>query len=147
MEADNRSGAIMIGILYLVIAFGVVGTVLMMLAERRREFGMLVAVGMQKTRLARMFALEMVMTGLLGIVTGVLASLPVVIWLHFRPIRFTGDWARMYEDYGFDPVMPTLLPDTYYLWQGAVVLLIILISLMYSIRKILNIKVMTALRA
>lgn len=147
MEADNRSGAIMIGILYLVIAFGVFGTVLMMLAERRREFGMLVAVGMQKTRLARIFALEMVMTGFLGIVTGVLASLPVVIWLHFRPIRFTGDWACMYEDYGFDPVMPTLLPDTYYLWQGAVVLLIILISLMYSIRKILNIKVMTALRA
>ncbi len=147
MEADNRSGAIMIGILYLVIAFGVFGTVLMMLSERRREFGMLIAVGMQKVRLARIFALEMVMTGLLGIVAGVLASLPVVIRLHFHPIRFTGDWARMYEDYGFDPVMPTLLPETYYLWQVAVVLLIILTALAYSIRKILTIKAIAALRA
>ncbi len=48
MDADNKSGMIMIGILYLVIAFGVFGTVLMMMAERRREFGMLVAIGMQK---------------------------------------------------------------------------------------------------
>jgi ABC-type lipoprotein release transport system permease subunit len=147
MEADNRSGAIMIAILYLVIAFGVFGTVLMMLAERRREFGMLVAVGMQKTRLARVFAFEMVMTGFLGILTGVLASLPVVFYLHFHPLRFTGNMARMYEDYGFDPVMPAMLPDTYYLWQMVVVLIIILLALSYSIRKILNIKVITALKA
>ena len=147
MEADNRSGAIMIGILYLVIAFGVFGTVLMMLAERRREFGMLVAVGMQKTRLARIFTLEMFMTGLLGLLAGALASLPVVFYLHFHPFRFTGDMARMYEDYGFDPVMPTLLPDTYYLWQMVVVLLIILLALTYSIRKILKINAITALRA
>ncbi len=147
MEADNRSGAIMIGILYLVIAFGVFGTVLMMLAERRREFGMLTAVGMQKAHLARVFALEMVMTGFIGILAGVLASLPVVFYLHFHPYRFTGNMARMYEDYGFDPVMPTMLPDTYYLWQIVVVLLIILFALSYSIRKILNIKVITALKA
>lgn len=147
MEADNRSGAIMIGILYLVIAFGVFGTVLMMLAERRREFGMLIAVGMQKTQLARVFAIEMVMTGFIGIFAGILASLPVVFYLHFHPYRFTGNMARMYEDYGFDPVMPTMLPDTYYLWQMVVVLLIILFALSYSIRKILNIKVITALKA
>jgi ABC-type lipoprotein release transport system permease subunit len=147
MEADNRSGAIMIGILYLVIAFGVFGTVLMMLAERRREFGMLTAVGMQKTHLARVFALEMVMTGFIGILAGVIASLPVVFYLHFHPYRFTGNMARMYEDYGFDPVMPTMLPDTYYLWQMVVVLLIIVFALSYSIRKIINIKVITALKA
>ena len=44
MDADNKSGMIMIGILYLVIAFGVFGTVLMLTAERRREFGVLVAI-------------------------------------------------------------------------------------------------------
>ena len=53
MEADSRSGMIMIGILYLVIAFGVFGTVLMMMAERRREFGMLGSIGMRNNKLAR----------------------------------------------------------------------------------------------
>ncbi|MGD0343171.1 MAG: FtsX-like permease family protein, partial [Bacteroidales bacterium] len=58
-EADNRSGMLMIGVLYLVIAFGVFGTILMMMAERRREFGMLVSVGMQKRKLSKVISLEM----------------------------------------------------------------------------------------
>ena len=52
MDADSKSGMIMIIILYLVIAFGIFGTILMMTAERRREFGVLVAIGMQKSKLA-----------------------------------------------------------------------------------------------
>lgn len=147
MEADNKSGAIMVGILYLVIAFGVFGTVLMMLAERRREFGMLVSVGMRKTKLAKVFALEMLMIGFLGIAAGVVASLPLVFYGHYHPIRFTGNLARMYEEYGFEPVMPTLLPDTYYLWQVAVVLVVLTIAIGFSLRKIFRLNVITALRA
>jgi ABC-type lipoprotein release transport system permease subunit len=147
MEADNRSGMIMIGILYLVIAFGVFGTVLMMMAERRREFGMLVSIGMQKRKLAKVVSLEMLLIGLLGVAAGVVASLPLVIYGNVHPIRFTGEMARMYEDYGFDPVMPTLLPDAYYLWQIVIVLIIIVIAILFSIRKIFRINVINALRA
>jgi ABC-type lipoprotein release transport system permease subunit len=147
MEADNRSGKIMIGILYLVIAFGVFGTVLMMMAERRREFGMLVSIGMQKGKLARVISLEMLFIGLLGVCAGVVASLPVVFYVNAHPLRFTGEMARMYEDYGFEAIMPTLLPDTYYLWQIVVVMIILLIAIMFSIRKIFRINVINALRA
>lgn len=147
MEADSRSGAIMIWILYLVIAFGIFGTVLMMLAERRREFGVVIAVGMQKRRLARVMSLELIMTGFLGIVAGVLVSLPVVFYGHFHPVRFTGPMAKMYEDFGFDPIMPTMLPDRYYLWQMLVVVIILAITIIYSNRRIFRIKVVNALRA
>ncbi len=147
MEADNRSGMIMIGILYLVIAFGVFGTVLMMLAERKREFGMLVSIGMQKGKLAKIISLEMLLIGFLGLAAGVAASLPIVFYGNARPIKFTGEMGQMYSDYGFDPVMPTLLPDTYYLWQSLVVLIILLIAIFFSIRKIFKINVINALRA
>jgi len=147
MEADNRSGAIMIEILYLVIAFGVFGTVLMMLAERRREFGMLISVGMQRKKLAAVFSLEMLLTGLLGIIAGVIASLPVVIYGNLHPIRFRGELGKMYEDYGFEPVMPTLLPDKYYIWQVVVVLIILTVTIVYSIRKIYRLNPIKALRA
>jgi ABC-type lipoprotein release transport system permease subunit len=147
MEADNKSGAIMIGILYLVIAFGVFGTVLMMLAERRREFGMLVSIGMRKGRLASVVGMEMLLIGLIGVAAGVVASLPLVFYGHARPLRFTGELARMYEDYGFEPVMPMLLPDTYYLWQIVVVLLILFIAIAFSVRKIYRLNVINALRA
>jgi ABC-type lipoprotein release transport system permease subunit len=147
MEADSRSGMIMIGILYLVIAFGVFGTVLMMMAERRREFGMLVSIGMQKRKLAKVVTIEMFLMGLLGVVSGIIASLPPVFYGHFRPLRFTGEFARMYEDYGMEPVMPTMLPDTFYLWQTVVVMIIISIAIIFSVRKIFRINVITSLKA
>ncbi len=147
MEADNRSGMIMIAVLYLVIAFGVFGTVLMMMAERKREFGMLVSIGMQKRKLAKVVSLEMLFIGFLGVGAGVAASLPVVIYGHLHPLRFTGEFARMYEDYGFEAVMPTMLPDTFYLWQIVVVLIILVIAIIFSTRKIFRMNVINAMRA
>ena len=147
MEADNRSGMIMIAVLYLVIAFGVFGTVLMMMAERKREFGMLVSIGMQKRKLAKVVSLEMLLVGFIGVAAGVAASLPLVFYGHFHPLRFTGEFARMYEDYGFEPVMPTMLPDTFYLWQIVVVLIILAVAIIFSTRKILRMNVINAMRA
>ena len=147
IDADNKSGMIMIGILYLVIAFGVFGTVLMMLAERRREFGMLVSIGMQKKKLAKVITLEMLLIGLLGVVAGVITSLPLVIYGNVHPLRFTGEIARMYEDYGFEPVMPTMLPGSYYLWQTVVVLIILGIAMAFSARRIFRLNIINAMRA
>jgi putative ABC transport system permease protein len=147
LEADNRSGMIMIGILYLVIAFGVFGTVLMMLAERKREFGMLISIGMQKRKLAKVVSFEMLLIGFLGLAAGVIASLPLVFYGHAHPLKFTGEMGRMYSDYGFDPVMPTMLPDTYYLSQVIIVTVILIIAISFCTRKILRINVINALRA
>lgn len=146
MEADNRSGMIMIGILYLVIAFGVFGTVLMMMAERRREFGMIVSIGMQKKKLAKIVSMEMLFIGMLGVAAGVIASIPPVFYAHYHPIRFTGQVAHMYEDYGFEPVMPTMLPGHFYLWQIVVVLIIIIIAILFSVRKIYRLNVINSMR-
>ncbi len=147
MDADNKSGIIMIAILYLVIAFGVFGTVLMMMAERKREFGMLVSIGMQKHKLAKIISLEMLFIGFLGVVAGCIASLPVVFYGNIHPLRFTGEFARMYEDYGFEPIMPTMMPDSYYIWQTVVVLIILIIAISFSTRKIFKMNVINALRA
>jgi len=146
MEADNRSGMIMIAVLYMVIAFGVFGTVLMMMAERKREFGMLVSIGMKKKKLAKILSLEMLFIGFIGVVSGVAASLPIVFYGHYHPLKFTGEFARMYEDYGFEPVMPTMLPDKFYIWQIIVVLLILVIAISFSTRKIFRLNVINALR-
>lgn len=48
IQTDKFSMYIILGVLYLVIAFGIFSTLLMMVAERQREFGMLVAVGLKK---------------------------------------------------------------------------------------------------
>lgn len=147
MDADSKSGMIMIIILYLVIAFGIFGTVLMMTAERRREFGVLVAIGMQKNKLSIVVTQELIMMGFLGIISGVVASLPVIFYGYSHPIRFHGEMAKMYEDYGMEAVMPFLLPDMYMLWQSLVVAIIVFIALIYPLRKISKMKVVNSLKA
>jgi ABC-type antimicrobial peptide transport system permease subunit len=121
--------------------------VLMMMSERKREFGMLVSIGMQKRRLAGIVSLEMLLLGMLGIAGGVIASLPIVIFGHYHPLHFTGEMARMYKDYGFEPIMPTLLPGAYYIWQMIVVLVILSIAIGFSVRRIFRMDVNSALRA
>jgi ABC-type lipoprotein release transport system permease subunit len=147
MDADSKSGMIMIIILYLVIAFGIFGTVLMMTAERRREFGVLVAIGMQKSKLAAVITLEMIFMGFIGIAAGIIAALPVIFYGYSHPIRFHGEMAKMYEDYGMEAVMPFLLPDIYIVWQAVTVAIIVLVALIYPLRKITKMQVVNSLKA
>lgn len=147
MDADNKSGMIMIGILYLVIAFGVFGTVLMMTAERRRELGMVVAIGMQKTKMALIMVYEMLFIGLMGIVAGAAAALSVIIYGYYHPVRFSGKMAKMWEDYGFEPVMAFQWIDDYFIWQSVVVAIIVLVALIYPVNKILKLNEIEALKA
>ncbi|HEX2974364.1 MAG TPA: FtsX-like permease family protein [Bacteroidales bacterium] len=147
MDADSKSGMVMIAILYMVIAFGIFGTVLMMTAERRREFGMLVAVGMQKTKLAAVVSLEMLFIGLMGVISGSVAALPVIFYGYYHPIRFSGEMGKMYEDYGMEPVMPFMPVDWYFVWQMVVVAIIVSIAIIYPVRKIMRMKVVNSLRA
>lgn len=147
MEADNKSGMIMLGILYLVIAFGVFGTVLMLTAERRREFGVLVAIGMQKKKLASIMTLEMLLIGLIGILAGALVASVLILYGVDHPLVFKGEMAKMWEDYGFEPKLAFWSIDTYYLWQMIIVSLMVLISMVYPMRKIFGMKVVNALRA
>ncbi|MCF8352777.1 MAG: FtsX-like permease family protein [Bacteroidales bacterium] len=147
MEADNVSGMFMIGILYIVIAFGIIGTVLMMTAERRREFGVLVAIGMQKKKLASIVGYEMMMIGLLGVMAGIIISIPIILYGVNHPIVFKGELAHMMEEYDFEPKLVFETVSYYYLWQAFVVALMVLVSLIHPVRKILRLKVVNALRA
>lgn len=147
MDADSKSGMIMIYILYMVIAFGVFGTVLMMTAERRREFGVLVSIGMQKTKLALVVAIEMILIGLMGIISGVIVSVPAILIGYYNPIRFSGQMAKMYEDMGFEAIMPFMWFGNYYYVQSLVVFFIVLVAIAYPVIKIAKLEVIQALRA
>jgi ABC-type lipoprotein release transport system permease subunit len=147
LEADNKSGMIMIGILYLVIAFGVFGTVLMLTAERRREFGVLVAIGMQKRKLSAIMTMEMLLIGSLGILAGIVVAGAVILYGMDNPIVFKGEMAKVFEDYGFDPVMAFQGIGSYFLWQVLVVAIMVLIAIGYPLSKIAGMKVVNALRA
>jgi len=147
MDADNKSGGIMVAILYLVIAFGIFGTVLMMTIERKREFGVLVAIGMQKSKLASIVSIEMIYIGLLGIFSGIVVAVPAIVIGLYNPIRLSGEYAKVYESYGMEPIMPFMPVDYYFLWQSVIVAVIVGIAIIYPIRKIYKMKLVSSLKA
>ncbi len=147
IESDNSSGKAFLALLYFIIFFGIFGTVLMMIHERYREFGVMVSVGMHKSRLAITLIYEMIFMGILGVVSGIIISLPVVYLLHTHPIKLTGEMAQTMEDMGFEAVMPLASFNTYVIWQSIVVALMVVLSCLYPLRKVLKLKVIEALRA
>ncbi|HBX85406.1 MAG TPA: hypothetical protein DEH40_11930 [Marinilabiliales bacterium] len=146
IEGDNKSGQMFVGILYFIIFFGIFGTVLMMVSERRREFGVLVAIGMRKRLLIGVVVIEMFFIGFMGTLSGFLAAIPLVVWFRQFPITFTGEMAKMYEDMGFDPIMPTAPVEGYFTWQAVVILIMVLIACYIPLQKIRKMKLMEALR-
>jgi ABC-type antimicrobial peptide transport system permease subunit len=119
----------------------------MMTTERRREFGVLVAIGMQKSKLAGIITIEMIYIGLLGILSGIAVALPAIVIGQYNPIRFSGEYAKIFEGYGMEPIMPFMPVDFYFLWQSAIVAIIVAIAIIYPLRKIYKMKLVSYLKA
>ncbi len=147
IQSDAAGGYIMLGMLYLIIGFGVLGTLIMMTTERRKEFGVMIAIGMQKKKLGLILTIEMLMMGAVGIIAGVIGSLPVIAYLVKTPIRFTGESAKMFEIYGFEPIMPAKLELSYFLAQSSVVLVIFILAIIYPVNSVMKLKEIKALRS
>jgi putative ABC transport system permease protein len=122
IKADGFSFYIFSGILYLIIGFGLFGTVLMMTAERKYEFGMLIAIGMKKSKLQLILFGETVLITFFGVLLGILMSLPLVLYLQEKPIRFGGELAKAYEQFGFEALFPTNVDQNIFITQSLIVL-------------------------
>jgi ABC-type lipoprotein release transport system permease subunit len=147
IESDNASGKIMLGLLYLIIGFGVFGTVQMMTSERRREFGVVVAVGMQKHRLGVILTLEMFIMGIVATLGGIALAIPVVYLGYIHPIRLTGQMAESIIQYGMEPIMPMAWEAGYFVSQTLVAMLIILAAVILPVWNVTRLSVTKALRS
>ncbi|HAQ19701.1 MAG TPA: ABC transporter permease [Prolixibacteraceae bacterium] len=145
IESDRAGGVIMKAILYIVISFGILGTIMMMIVERRREFGVMISIGMQKRKLAIVLFIETLFIGLLGIISGITVSLPLLFIQAQNPIPLTGETAKLMEDFGFEPYMFfSTAPEVF--WQQAVSIFIISVLIgIYPVVSTLKIKEIKAL--
>jgi putative ABC transport system permease protein len=146
IQTDNISGLIMLGILYMIIGFGIFGTVLMMTIERIKEFGVMVSVGMQKIKLALQVVLESVFISLIGVVAGALVAIPPIIYFYYHPIYFGSEIAKSYESYGYEAVISFEPPGMYFINNGLLVLIIVMMSVIFPLRKIFRLNIINALR-
>ena len=109
ITADNAGGLIMAFILYVVVCFGMFGTVLMMTEERMYEFGVLLSIGMGKIKLYLIILLETIMLSSIGVIISVLTTRPISHYFNKNPIHmddFGEGLADALGEFGFDPIIP-----------------------------------------
>lgn len=75
MKADKEGMWIMLVIIVLVVAIGVLNTVLMSVLERQREYGVLKAVGTKPFQIVKMVLIEVNILGIICILAGTLVGL------------------------------------------------------------------------
>jgi ABC-type lipoprotein release transport system permease subunit len=146
IEGDKVGGIFMIAILYMIIAFGVFGTVLMMTEERKREFAVMVAIGMQKTKLMLVSFYETILMNSIGVILGVIFTVPLIIYFNIYPIEMTGEAAESIEKLGVEPVLPTILRLSIFVNNIIIILIITGISSIYPLISLWRLKVIKSLR-
>lgn len=146
IQTDNASMYIIQGILYMLICFGIFGTLLMMMVERKYEMGMLVAIGMKKVKLMQLLMMESILTILSGCLLGMLTSIPIVYYLYKYPIRFTGELADVYEEFGFEAIFPGSTDPKIFVTQGLVVLILGMLLSLYPLVRVARLNPVSAMK-
>jgi putative ABC transport system permease protein len=145
VESKTASSLIMLGILYMIVGFGIYGTIVMMTLERIKEMGIMMTVGMQKTRVRIMVLCESFMIGITGVLAGIITTLPIILWFSHHPLKLAGEMAKTYESYGFESLL-CFEPPSYYILKSALVIgILVLISTIYPLWKIGRLKLVEAL--
>ena len=110
ITADSAGGLIMAFILYVIVVFGMFGTVLMMTEERKYEFGVLISIGMSRLRLFNIILIETIILSMIGVVLAIILTYPITYYFNLNPIDMAvlmGEGAdQMIKDLGFSPLAP-----------------------------------------
>lgn len=146
IRTDTQNMRIVQWVLYLLVGFGIFGTLLMLFSERTHEFGMLLALGLQKTQLASVLICESMFVFGLGISIGLLASAPLIGLLHRYPIRLSGSIAAAYERFGFEATFPAAIDPTIFWEQGITVLVMGLVLSLYLLYRVFRLNPVKAMR-
>jgi len=105
---------IIIGIILLALMFGIINTMLMAVLERQREFGMLMAIGMNKPRVFLMILFESVMLTCAGIPAGMLLAITTVGYLGRQGIDLSVI-SKALSQYGFGSIIYPVLQQSMFL--------------------------------
>ena len=133
-------------ILYVIVGFGIMGTVIMMTNERKHEFGVVVALGMKRQMLANIVSLELFFITILGALLAITVCLPITCYFEHHPFQLTGELARIALGYGMEPSIPMSTNANIYISQAVIILVITSLTISYPIIKILQLKVNKAIR-
>ena len=135
---------IIIGIILLALMFGIINTMLMAVLERQREFGMLMAIGMNKRRVFSMVVLESVLLTCAGIPAGILLAIVCVNYLSSHGIDLSS-FSKALSQFGFSNIVYPALQTRMFLPIILMTTITAILSSIYPAIKALQFKPAVAL--
>lgn len=147
LEFDLVGSYLMSYILYIVIAFGFLGTILTMTLERIKEFGILISVGMARGKLAFTLFLEVFMISITGVVIGTGLAWLLLYYFYLNPIQLSGEMAETVIDMGWEPVLPMSFASDQFYNQALIVWFIAALISLYPVYRVIKLDVIKASRA
>ena len=86
----KQSGSlIVLFLVFIIAAVGISNTMLMSIYERKREIGMMRALGMKDSEIKRAFKFEAAGIGLIGSIIGVIIGIGLCVWIIYEGVDFT----------------------------------------------------------
>lgn len=132
-------------IILLALLFGIVNTMLMAVLERVKELGMLMSIGLNKTKLFMMIVLETVFLALVGGPLGILISYSLVAYYGINGIDLSL-FSSAFESLGISSVIHPSLTWTYYIEITLMAVVATIIAAIYPARKALQLNPSEAIR-
>ncbi|MDC1106431.1 ABC transporter permease [Prolixibacteraceae bacterium] len=146
IEGDRVGGDVFKIILFIVIGFGLLGTVTMMVAERKRELGIMLAVGMARKKLARILIYESFIMTFIGVSIGTFISYIILSYFVQNPIPLTGEMRVMLLEMGWEPVMNFSNDILMLVKQGVVLVVMMVFISIYPWVSVMRLKENLAVR-
>lgn len=132
-------------IILIALAFGIVNTMIMVVMERTRELGMLMAIGMNKRRVFSMILWETVFLSLVGAILGLLASYLLVSYFGNNGLDLSVFGNGM-NAFGLDTVIYTKVSPDFYFSVAIMVFITAIIASIFPARQALKLQPADAVR-
>jgi putative ABC transport system permease protein len=146
IQLDNISGILFLGILIVIVAFGILNTVLMSVTERFREFGVVLSIGMPQKKLTYLVYIETLFIALIGLLFGNLLGYFVNYYLILHPIVFGGELKKLYELYHFLPELRSSLQISIFIYVSFSIIGISILSCLYPAYKVYKLEPLKGIR-
>jgi putative ABC transport system permease protein len=146
IQLDNISGILFLGILIVIVAFGILNTVLMSVTERFREFGVVLSIGMPQKKLTYLVYIETLFIALIGLLFGNLLGYFVNYYLILHPIVFGGELKKLYELYHFLPELRSSLQISIFIYVSFSIIGISILSCLYPAYRVYKLEPLKGIR-